>query len=188
MIEVELKARVADPGVLLGELRSRARGEPSTYRDTYYDFPDGRLARAARQLLRLRVIESGSGDRCMWTFKGAMLDTSATPELETEVSRADTAGAILAALGLRPVISYMKQCENFTFDAYGRRVVATVVRVPELDGTFVEVEAQVREVSEAPAAREAVRGVLAELDLDDADLEPQFYVDMVAARRGDPPA
>src|SRR5262245_36154377 len=183
VIEVELKARVGDPAALLAKLRRRADGEPNIYRDTYYDFPDRRLDNADRQLVRLRVIESERGDRCLWTFKGAMLDTATTPELETEVARADAAEAILTALGLRPVISFTKRCEHFTFDAHGRRIVASVVRVPELRGTFVELESCVPDTGQAGAAHRAIRRVLGDLDLTETDLEPLFYVDMVAACR-----
>lgn len=48
-IEVELKARITDPGAVVGLLRSWAEGEVSTYADTYYDFPDGRLTQTGRQ-------------------------------------------------------------------------------------------------------------------------------------------
>jgi adenylate cyclase class 2 len=183
VIEVEMKARVGDPDQLLAALRDRAAGEPSTYRDTYFDFPDRRLDNHCRQQVRLRVIETGRGHRCVWTFKGAMLDPSATPEVETEVARADAAEAILTALGLRPTISYTKECENFAFDAYGRRIVATVVRVPELAGTFVEIEVLVPDPAEAGAARDAIHRVIADLRLRESDLEPAFYVDLVAASR-----
>ena len=43
VIEAELKARVNDPGRLRERLRQRADEELSTYRDTYYDRPDGSL-------------------------------------------------------------------------------------------------------------------------------------------------
>ena len=38
-IEVELKARVQDADALLRRLRDKSDGQPSTYRDTYYENP-----------------------------------------------------------------------------------------------------------------------------------------------------
>ena len=44
MIEAELKARVGDPAALSTALARLAKDERSTYRDVYYDTPDGRLS------------------------------------------------------------------------------------------------------------------------------------------------
>jgi len=139
-IEVELKARVQDADALLRRLRDKSDGQPSTYRDTYYDWPDRRLGNAGRQELRIRVIEADSETKALWTFKGAMLDAASTPEFETMVTEPDMAQAILAQLGLEPVIAYTKHCVNFTFESDHHRVKASVVQVPELEGTFLEIE------------------------------------------------
>ena len=45
-IEVELKARAVYRDQLLLALDQHATGEPSVYRDTYYDTPDGALEEA----------------------------------------------------------------------------------------------------------------------------------------------
>ncbi len=177
--EVELKARVANPRRTVARLRRHAVGERSVYQDTYYDYPDRRLEKAGREELRLRVIESEHGQRCLWTFKGAMLDAASTPEFETTVGDAQAARAILHGLGLEPVISYTKRCENYRFVYAGRPVLATVVRVPELDGTFLEVETVVPDDDDIADARHTVQVVLKEVGLDEGDLEPTFYVDMV---------
>jgi adenylate cyclase class 2 len=184
-IEVELKARVHDADNVLARLRSKSHGQPSTYRDTYYDWPDRRLEHAGRQELRIRVIEADSETRALWTFKGAMLDAASTPEFETMVTEPEMARAILAQLGLEPVITYTKHCVNFTFDTDSHQVKATVVRVPELEGTFLEIETLVLDETAIDPAQAVIRGVLAELDIAEPDLEPTFYVDMVAGRRDD---
>jgi adenylate cyclase class 2 len=48
-------------------------------------------------------------------------------------------------------IGFEKRCQNYEFEAQGRRMLASVVRVPEIDGTSFEVETLVdeREVSVA---------------------------------------
>jgi adenylate cyclase class 2 len=182
-IEVELKARIADPARVSGVLRSWADGELSTYADTYYDFPDHRLTETGRQELRLRVVDKPSGKRVVWTFKGAMLDGASTPEWETEVSDAHTADAILTGLGMQHLIAYTKQCQNFRFTAHGHPILATLVSVPEIDGVFLEVETLIPDDSARDGALKAIHAVLADLGLTDADLDPTFYIDLVLAQR-----
>lgn len=182
-IEVELKAKVTNPAAVLGHLRQWADGDVSTYTDTYYDFEDHRLTRAGRKELRLRIVDRPSGRRALWTFKGAMLDHASTPEWETEIADPPAADAILTGLGLRPLISYTKRCENFRFTAHGRQILATLVTVPEINGTFLEVETLVPDGSARADALDAVRAVLTDLEIIDADLEPTFYIDLVLARR-----
>jgi len=184
-IEVELKARVTDRSRVRGALKARDPGEASTYRDTYYDWPDRRLLRNGRQELRVRVIEVGGRTRYVLTFKGTMLDEASTPEYETGVADAVAIDQVLSALGLERVISYTKQCENFTFDVRDHRIVATLVTVPELDGTFIEIETLVADGQPVDSGREAIKGVLTDLGLGENDLEPTFYVDMVAGRRAE---
>lgn len=182
-IEVELKARLTDPDTTVNRLRERAAGETSTYHDTYYDWPDRRLEGAGRQELRLRVIETHAEARCLWTFKGAMLNAASTPEYETDVADAGAAAAILTALGLEPIITYTKQCENFRFAFDGRQIIATVVTVPEIHGVYLETETLVPDNEDTAAARATILGVLADLGLSESDLEPTFYIDLVRHQR-----
>jgi adenylate cyclase class 2 len=182
-IEVELKARIADPATVAGRLRGLAESEPSTYADTYYDFPDRRLTNIGRQELRLRVIDKPDERKAVWTFKGAMLDAASTPEWETEVTDAQAADAILTGLGMTHLIEYTKRCENFRFTAHGHPIVATMVTVPEIEGTFLEVETLVPDGASRDEALKAIHSVLADLGLSEAVLDPTFYIDLVLARR-----
>ncbi len=61
-------------------------------------------------------------------------------------------------------------------------MLATLVRVPELDGTFLEVETMADEGDLAAALRD-VREVLGELGIGEQDLTTEQYTDAVAARR-----
>lgn len=184
-IEVELKARVPEPDRVRTALAERSSGETSTYRDAYYDWPDRRLTDNGRQELRVRIIETGTRTRCQLTFKGAMLDEASTPEYETDVADASAIDQILSALGLEHVIAYTKECENFRFDAAGHPIVATMVTVPELDGTFIEIETLVPDDQPLDDGHHAIRGVLTDLGMGEDDLEPTFYIDMVTARRAE---
>jgi adenylate cyclase class 2 len=56
------------------------------------------------------------------------------------------------------------------------------VRVPEIDGTFLEVETIVVE-EDITAALDDIRAVLADLGIGPEDLTRELYTDAVAARR-----
>lgn len=183
-IEVELKARVPDRDHAVAWLAGQAAGEPSTYRDTYYDWPDGSLERDGRKELRVRVIDRADGARALVTFKAPMLDATSTPEYETTVADAASMDAILRGLGLGHAIAYEKRCLNYRFRHQGHAITATVVDVPELPGdTFLEVETLVGDDEDTSDALAAIRSVLTQLGLGDDNLEDEFYIDMVRRQR-----
>jgi adenylate cyclase, class 2 len=183
-IEVELKVRVPDRDSVVGWLAGQATGELSTYRDTYYGWPDGALERDGRKELRIRVIDHAGESLGLVTFKAPMLDSTSTPEYETTVADAESMDAILRGLGLAHVIAYEKHCINYRFQHEGHAITATVVEVPELpDDTFLEVEALVSDGENTGDALAAIRSVLSQLGLSDDDREDQFYIDMVRRQR-----
>jgi adenylate cyclase class 2 len=92
--------------------------------------------------------------------------------------------ALFRALGLQVLVELTKHCANYSFDHAGYRMLATVVTVPELADTFVEVETQVSAADDVPPALEAIRGLLAELGIGADDLDTRDYTDMVAGARG----
>ena len=59
------------------------------------------------------------------------------PEHETKVADAAVVDEILRALGLEHLVAFEKHCANYRFTAKARDMLATVVTVPEIDGTFV---------------------------------------------------
>ncbi|WP_371579023.1 class IV adenylate cyclase [Streptomyces sp. NBC_01314] len=186
MIEAELKARVRAPEAVARALDERAEGRSETYQDTYYDLPDGSL-RARDEELRLRFLaDHGTGDRrTLLTFKAATVDeaSGSKPEYETRVEDSQIAHAILEHLGYVPAIVFEKRCRSHSFEAYGRRMLATLVRVPELDGTFLEIESLVQEEAEVAAALDDIRTVLGDLGIVPEDLTRELYTDAVAAVR-----
>ncbi|WP_326585741.1 CYTH domain-containing protein [Streptomyces sp. NBC_00481] len=186
MIEAELKARVRAPEAVARALDEWAEGRSETYQDTYYDLPDGSL-RARDEELRLRFLaDHGTGDRrTLLTFKAAAVDeaSGSKPEYETRVGDSQIAQAILEHLGYVPAIVFEKRCRSHAFEAYGRPMLATLVRVPELDGTFLEIETLVQEEAEVGAALDDIRAVLDELGIAPEDLTRELYTDAVAAVR-----
>ncbi|MGW7408366.1 class IV adenylate cyclase [Streptomyces sp. NPDC054833] len=184
MIEAELKARVHSPEAITRKLDERVEARVVVYRDTYYDRPDGSLEKADQEL-RVRTVDGMDGTRTVLTFKDAAIDedSRSKPEQETRVGDAAATHAILRGLGYVEVIAFEKYCRNYEFEALGRRMLATLVHVPEIDGTFLEVETLVGE-DEVSAAPDDVRSVLAELGVAPEALTRETYTGAVAAQRG----
>ena len=183
MIEAELKARVRDPAALRDRLRRLASEEISLYRDTYYDRPGRDLTAEGREL-RVRVMETGGVRRAVLTYKEPAADAASgsKPEHETKVADAAVVDEILRALGLEHLVAFEKHCANYRFTAKGRDMLATVVTVPEIDGTFVELETLADEAGLA-AALSDVRAVLGELGIGEDDLTTEQYTDAVMRAR-----
>ncbi|MFD7899638.1 class IV adenylate cyclase [Streptomyces sp. NPDC059743] len=184
MIEAELKARVHAPEAVRRELEHLAPARVEVYRDTYYDLPDGSLDKRDQEL-RVRTVHGADGTRTILTFKDAKVDevSGSKPEHETRVDDAEAVHAMLKGLGYVPVIAFEKRCRNYEFERAGRSMLATLVRVPEVDGTFIEVETLVDE-DDMHSALDDVRATIQSLGISLGDLTRERYTDAVAARRG----
>lgn len=183
MIEAELKARVREPDALRGRLRRLADEERSTYRDTYYDRPGRDLTAEGREL-RVRVVDTGATRRTVLTYKEPAVDaeSGSKPEHETMAADAAVLETVFRALGLEHLVAFEKHCANYRFTAQGRDMLATVVTVPEIDGTFVELETMADE-RDVDAALADVLTVLHDLGIVDEDLTTEQYTDAVMQAR-----
>jgi adenylate cyclase class 2 len=183
VIEAELKARVSDPDALRERLRNLASEEISLYRDTYYDRPGRELTSQGREL-RVRIVETGSLRRAVLTYKEPAADAASgsKPEFETKIADASVIDVVLRALAMEHLVTFEKHCANYRFTAKGRDMLATVVTVPEIDGTFIELETLAEE-PDLPAALRDVRTVLRELGIEDGDLTTEQYTDAVVRAR-----
>lgn len=109
---------------------------------------------------------------------------SSKPEYETIVATPDAVAHMIQALGYGPVIELTKDCENYRFADSGRDFLATVVRVPEIDGTYVELETMAAE-DQVDAALGAVRALHNQLGVAADDVTTELYTDAVRAARGE---
>ncbi|GCD43361.1 hypothetical protein GKJPGBOP_03042 [Streptomyces paromomycinus] len=184
VIEAELKAHVRDPAVVRERLDRLAAGRDEVYRDTYFDTPGAHLEAGDREL-RLRTVVGPDGTRSLLTYKEARVDeaSGSKPEYETDVGDPEAVRAVLNGLGCIEAIAFVKHCRNYEFIAYRRQMLATLVRVPEIDGTYVELETQVVGREELRDALGDVRAVLAGLGIGEGDLTTELYTDAVRARR-----
>jgi adenylate cyclase class 2 len=182
-IEAELKARVGDPERVLAELEKRATGRVEVYQDAYYDTADQALSGSDREL-RVRTVHGADDTRSVLTYKDARVDeaSGSKPEHETRVEDPGPVHAMLRGLGYVPFIEFEKRCRNYDFEARGRRMLATLVQVPEIDGHFIELETIVPE-DQLHDALADVRAVLGELGIENGDLTTEQYTDAVAASR-----
>ncbi|MFF4340113.1 class IV adenylate cyclase [Kitasatospora sp. NPDC001540] len=184
-IEAELKAIVRDPESVLAALeRTAGPGRVEVYRDTYYDDAAGALMDADREL-RIRTVHGPDSTRTVLTYKGARVDeeSGSKPEFETRLDDPGAGHEIFRGLGYVPRIAFEKRCRTYEFEQDGRQVLATLVRVPEIDGTFLEVETAAADEAGLPAALATVRDVLHGLGVTDDDLTTELYTDAVAAAR-----
>lgn len=183
MIEAELKARARDPRALHQQLGKLAAGEQSVYRDTYYDRPGRDLTVSGREL-RLRTVQTGSRRRSLLTYKESAVDvaSSSKPEYETEVASPEAVDVLLLGVGFEHLVSFEKHCTNYRFRAEGRDLLATVVTVPELDGTFLELETMA-EPADTEAALAAIWAAQLRLGIVSDDLTTEQYTDAVLAQR-----
>jgi len=181
-IEAELKARVHDAPTLLAALDARAKGEPTLYRDHYFDSPDGSFAASGHEL-RVRTIETPDSTHHILTYKAPAVDqaSGSKPEHETRIADPDAAIEIVRGLGYCTQIAFIKHCRNYSLHYEDRDLLATVVTVPEIDGTFIELETIVQTEGDLTAALAIVRAVLTGLGIDETDLTNEFYTDAVAA-------
>lgn len=183
MIEAEIKARLEAPDDVRQQLERWSTGTPETYSDTYFDTPRRTLASNEREL-RIRTVASSGGTRHLLTFKDRPVDvaTQSKPEVEVLVSDPQTTATILTSLGYPAELAFTKECVNYKVTRADRRFLATLVTVPEIDGSFLEVETQAPE-NEMDDALAAVRSLLAELGVDESWWTTDTYTDAVRTAR-----
>ncbi|MGH3874239.1 MAG: class IV adenylate cyclase [Pseudonocardiaceae bacterium] len=183
-IQAEVKARVRDPGRVRELLRQRAQEEVAVYSDTYFDTPDRSLTNDGREL-RVRVVHTDTAVTTVLTYKGAVVDeaSGSKQEIETVAANADALRAILAGLGFAVLIEFDKHCSNYRFTANHSTLLATLVRVAELDQTYLEIESIVDTGEEVGSVLATIRAVPGELGIERTDETTETYTDAVAARR-----
>jgi len=164
-VEAEITARVPCPDDVAEKLIRIAPPERATYLDTYFD--RGGLLRRADYELRVREVRSDAGRSTLLTLKGAPVDaeSGSRTELETAVADAAAVRALLVGLGYEPWAAFTKQCTNHRFTRDGLAMLATLVTIPTVDGTFLEVETIVPPSTPTRLGRtlRTIRSVLREL-------------------------
>ena len=187
MLEVEVKYRVGDPARVVERLllAGGQAVETRTDEDHYFNAPD-RDFKQTDEAFRLRCI--GLENRL--TYKGPKRDRETKTRTEIEIrladgpETADDARRMLVSLGYRPVAVVRKERSIYRVDRGQESVEVCVDRVDRV-GTFVELEI-VAEEDRFEAAKAAVLGLAAELNL--IEQERRSYLGMLlsALEAGDP--
>ncbi|MGH3961969.1 MAG: hypothetical protein ACRDRY_01755, partial [Pseudonocardiaceae bacterium] len=89
-------------------------------------------------------------------------------------------------VGFDLLIAFEKRCSNYHFTAAGQPLLATLVYVPELEETFLEIETIVDSETKVEPALGVMRQVLGELEIDRNDETIETYTEAVSARRSKP--
>ncbi len=176
-IEAELKARLSDPVAVKARLDALVPGEIERYRDTYFEISGDRE-------LRIRTVESPGGVRHFLTYKEAPVDpvSGSRPEYETLTGDPATTATILDRLGHQQFLAFTKNCVNYRI-RYGRwTCLATLVTVPELNGSYLELETMAPEPELATALAD-LHNLLGELGVTREELTTETYTAAVSAAR-----
>lgn len=182
-IEAGLKARLSDPQAVRHRLHALAPAVMEVYRDTYFERPGAGFGPEGCEL-RIRTVESANGVHHVLTFKEPPVHAASRskPEYQTSVDDSATAVHILTGLGFDAVLSFIKQCASYRLTRGGREFLATVVTVPELEGTYLEV-GSLTEASEVAGVLDEIRELLRDLGVRDDELTAGTYNAAVRAAR-----
>jgi predicted adenylyl cyclase CyaB len=163
---VEIKARVRNPGEVAARAETIADGPPEllVQHDTFYNVPSGRL--------KLRVFPSGEGELISYR----RTDATGPKTSEYHLVRTDAPDAlheVLAhALGVRRVVSKQRTLLHF-----GR----TRIHLDEVEdlGHFMELEVVLQDGEDERRGVEVAHDLLARLGVSYEDLVAGAYVDLL---------
>lgn len=180
MIEVELKARVAEPGQVEERLRSFAHFVKDFDKaDAYWHGPDWRLARGTKGF-RIRS-EDG---KTIVTFKTKRCEggMEINRERELEVSDRGIFVELIERLGCEPFFEKRKTGRRFEYEAggTGRPIALELAELQGL-GWFLEIEALLPEEDPAAIAlaQGEIRGLLARAGLPESTIESRYYSELL---------
>lgn len=105
------------------------------------------------------------------------------PEHETEGASPAAVDCLLRGVGFEHLVSFEKHCTNYRFSAQDQDMLATVITVPELDGTFLELETMTSP-DDIQADLADIQTVLLRLGIADEDLTTEQYTEAVLTRHG----
>lgn len=186
MYEVELTAVVNKPKAVFEILTTYdANYSTLVYDDSYYDQKN--LLATKEQELRIRIkknLNTGSTSSYL-TLKDTPFDvkTKSKPEYETQIDNPEAAAQLLNKLGYDKKINYQKNIQFFTFDFSDKPIEVSLVTLPELTQTFIELETQVNESSQTDNAFKVLYKLLEILAIEQTALTTEYYQQMVKKAR-----
>jgi len=179
--EVEIKAHVSDIEGLGAVLRKRyGAGEAFDKRDAYYE-KESEPGKTAFRLRNDGSPEAGCARDLVTLKHKAMRDgVEVNDEIEFSVSSPLAFDAFARSLGYR--LALEKRKRGRVWEA-GPDMHIELAEVSGLGG-FVEIEAIVEQETGVEAAEARVRNMLAELGIQDSDIEPRYYTSLLRSLQG----
>ena len=183
MIEVELKAHVRDRASVKAAIAAFARPAGKVEkRDAYWHGSDWRQNPGTKGF-RIR----SEGESNIVTFKTKHSDGGIEINLEREFEISDRAAFVELVLRLGCEAFYTKRKTGLAFkaDVGGANPGEATIEIVEVEGIgdFVEIEILLEDEDPAriASAQGALRALLARTGVDEMDIEPRFYSELLGA-------
>ena len=163
---IEIKARVDDPGALRTKASALSPGAPQiiAQSDTFFSVPRGRL--------KVRAFADGSGELIAYergNERGPKPSTYTRVECDDAAALCDAMARVLPVRGV-----VVKRREVFLVG----RTRIHLDRVEKL-GSFVELEVVLADGESLEAGRDEARELLTLLAIPEGDLVPDAYIDLL---------
>ena len=187
MFEVELKAIVRNKSATIEQIEELCdeTGLKLVYDDVYLD-KENTLTVADKELrLRNKTNRDSGESRFFLTFKDSPFDekSKSKPEFETEITDFNTAIAIFKKLGYSISMRYTKECLIYNLTYRDIKLEVSIVELPELKNTFIEVETQTETEKDTKLLFKILHEFLNQIGISQADLTSQYYVDAIKEKR-----
>jgi len=180
-MEVELKARVADPGAVatrLGDFATHVRDFDK--HDAYWHGPEWRLNRGTKGF-RLR---SEDGHTTI-SFKNRNSEggMEISREKEFEVSDIEVFCEFAERLGCEPFYLKLKRGQRWEFRSGSPHSIALELTEVEGLGWFLEIEARIAEddPTAVALAQGEIRGLLDRAGIEESAIEARYYSELLLA-------
>ena len=195
MIEVEIKAKIANPEFLKKEFEKHDGKYllSLNHEDTYFNMPKKlRNFKKTDEALRIRKSiefhknqkDSNHKTKFYLTYKGKKIDTTTKSrnEVETEVSNGKQLKDILKSLGFREIFTVKKERELYKFNYNNRIIEVLIDYIPILDEYFIEVELLVNTKPELNGARAVLFNFLSLFGIRKKDSIRLSYLELIAEK------
>lgn len=196
MIEIEIKAHVADRNAVINRLNTIARFCTTVTRDdSYWALPESGGKKMPSIRVRRETYTQGlekSQPRTILTYKRKEKRTGSdgtvcevNEELETVIADVAPLETFFADSGLQTRLKKHKEVMDWEY-VLPNGTVATLelCSVPPL-GDFLEIEilSQSQDPHVQEAHRAALKAILLEVGLTESDIEPRYYSELLAAQK-----
>ncbi|WP_416440716.1 class IV adenylate cyclase [Leeuwenhoekiella sp. A16] len=187
MFEVELKAIVRNRSATITQIENLCNETALNlvYDDVYLD-KENTLTTVDKELrLRNKTNRDSGESRFFLTFKDSPFDekSKSKPEFETEIADFNTGIAIFQKLGYSISMRYTKECLIYNLTYQDIKLEVSIVKLPELENTFIEVETQTETEKDIKSRFKILHEFLNQIGIAQIDITSQYYVDAIKEKR-----